>query len=153
MNLNRSTLSAIDQKRLMAEIETAQHRWVSYVPQLDVLRAVVHRSRALPPAQMPPDVITMNSRFLLENMLTGEWRAYALVYPAETAIMRGRISVLSPAGTALLGARVGQEVSWKSTAGVEVARVQKIVHQPEAMMLASPVKRIAEKRLLASATR
>jgi regulator of nucleoside diphosphate kinase len=102
------------------------------VPQLDVLRSAIRRARMAPPSVFPGDVITMNSRFVLKNMLTGESGAYELVYPADEAIHRNRISVLSAAGMALLGARVGEEVVWTSCAGPEVGLIHTLLHQPEA---------------------
>jgi regulator of nucleoside diphosphate kinase len=76
----------------------------------------------------------MNSRFVLKYVSTGEWGRYALVYPEEEATYQGRISVLSPMGMALLGAHVGEEVCWTSSAGPEVAKVQRLLYQPEAAM-------------------
>jgi regulator of nucleoside diphosphate kinase len=41
------------------------------------------------------------------------------------------VSVLTPMGMALLGARVGREVCWIGNHGPEVATVEKLVYQPE----------------------
>jgi transcription elongation GreA/GreB family factor len=38
---------------------------------------------------------------------------------------------LSPMGMALHGARVGEQVAWLSSAGPEVARIEKLLYQPE----------------------
>lgn len=43
---------------------------------------------------------------------TGTQREIELVYPDEADPARGRISVLTPVGSALLGLRVGQEIPW-----------------------------------------
>ena len=133
MYLNRRTLSTLDTRKLRDVVDRAERCWMTDVPHLDVLRSAVRSARTAPPAAFPGDVITMNSRFVLKNMLTDESGAYELVYPAEEAIHRNRISVLSSAGMALLGARVGEEIVWTSSAGPEVGLVQKLLHQPEAM--------------------
>jgi regulator of nucleoside diphosphate kinase len=134
---NRRTFSAADTKRLTTAIDHAAGCWLTDVPHLDAFRSVVRRGHVVPPADVPTDVITMNSRFAVENVNTGEWGYYALAYPEEAAIRRGWVSVLSPAGMALLGARVGEEVCWMSTAGPEVAKVRRLFHQPERTMRAS----------------
>jgi regulator of nucleoside diphosphate kinase len=57
---------------------------------------------------------------------------YTLVFPGEETPGQGKLSVLSPMGMALLGARVGEEVAWMSAAGPEVAVVKNVLYQPEA---------------------
>ena len=132
MNLNTRTLSTLDTRKLRDVVDRAGRCWMADVPHLDVIRSALRRARTTPPARFPGDVITMNSRFVLKNVLTGEAGTYELVYPAEQAVHRNRISVLSSAGMALLGARVGEELVWTSSAGPEVGLVQRILHQPEA---------------------
>ncbi len=39
-----------------------------------------------------------------------------LVYPNEADVERGRVSVLAPVGTALLGLSVGQSIDWQAPA-------------------------------------
>ena len=132
MYWNRRTLSTLDTRKLRDVVVRADRCWMTDVPHLDVLRAAIRRARTAPPAAFPSDVITMKSRFALKNMLTGESSAYELVYPEDQAIHRNKISVLSSPGMALLGASVGEEVVWTSSAEPEVALVQKLLHQPEA---------------------
>lgn len=66
-------------------------------------RAVVVSSEA-----MPPDVVTMNSAVIYTDETHGLRRFVKIVYPQEAAADDGRISVLSPVGTALLGLSAGQ---------------------------------------------
>ena len=132
MYWNRRTLSTLDTRKLRDVVDRAERCWMTDVPHLDVLRSAIPRARMAPPAEFPGDVITMKSRFALKNMLTGESGVYELVYPEDQAIHRNKISVLSSAGMALLGTRVGEEVVWTSSAGPEVGLVQKLLHQPEA---------------------
>lgn len=40
-----------------------------------------------------------------------------LVYPGEADISQGKISVLTPVGTALIGVRVGDSITWESPTG------------------------------------
>ena len=68
------------------------------------------RANVVPREQMPQDVVTMNSRVLFENETTHERREVTLVYPGSADIDAGKISVLVPVGTALLGLQVGQSM-------------------------------------------
>src|SRR4051812_28931817 len=71
------------------------------------------RAAVMPQDQIPKDVVTMNSRVVFENESTGERREITLVYPGEADIDAGKISILVPVGTALLGLRVGQSIDWE----------------------------------------
>jgi regulator of nucleoside diphosphate kinase len=64
---------------------------------------------------------------------TGESREVSLVYPMDSDPEQGRISVLSPVGSALLGLSVGQTIDWPLPRGrLKRIRVVEVVYQPEA---------------------
>ena len=60
---------------------------------------------------LPKDRVVFASRVLLENIDTGEDVKYQLVGPDESDIEKGRISISSPLGRAMLGKRPGDEVT------------------------------------------
>ena len=72
------------------------------------------RADVLLAAEVPDDVVTMYSRVRYLDETTGERRSVTLVYPDETDVERGRISVLAPVGSALLGLSTGQTIDWES---------------------------------------
>ncbi|MNC89208.1 Regulator of nucleoside diphosphate kinase [compost metagenome] len=86
----------------------------------------------VPRADIPRDVVTMNSRVVFENETTGERREVTLVYPHEADIDAGKISILVPVGSALLGLRVGQSIDWELPSGEKHRyRVIDVPYQPE----------------------
>lgn len=95
--------------------------------QRELARAVV-----VEPRDVPPDVVTMNSRFQVRDMRTQELIEYTLVFPHEADIGRNRLSVFAPIGMALLGYRVGDVLDWPVPAGQRTLKVEKIFYQPEA---------------------
>jgi regulator of nucleoside diphosphate kinase len=133
MLLNTPTTSVSDRQRLLQALDRALSSWVTYAPDLEFFRHKVRRSQAVPTDEIPGDVITMNSRFALRDEQTGETICYTLVYPEEEAPHVGKLSVLSPMGMAMYGAKVGEEVCWLSAAGAQVATVKKLLYQPEAV--------------------
>ena len=97
------------------------------------LEAELKRARIVPAEDVPRDVVTMNSRVVFENETTGERREVTLVFPANADIEAGRISVLVPVGTALLGLRAGQSIDWELPGGEKQRyRIVKVPFQPEA---------------------
>ena len=96
------------------------------------LEGELARAAVVPRAEIPRDVVTMNSRVVFENETTGERREITLVYPHEADIDAGKISVLVPVGTALLGLRVGQSIDWElPSGGKHRYRVIDVPYQPE----------------------
>jgi regulator of nucleoside diphosphate kinase len=91
------------------------------------------RARVVTLERIPGDVVTMNSRVIFENETTGERREITLVYPGNADIDAGKISVLVPVGTALLGLRVGQSIDWELPGGEKQRfRIVEVPFQPEA---------------------
>jgi regulator of nucleoside diphosphate kinase len=132
MSATTRILSANDRERLIPVIDRARDAWLTYAPYLDHFRNDLRRGRAVPPKEVPGDTITMNSRFVLSQPRGDGPICYTLVYPEEESPQLGKVSVLSPMGAAMLGARVGDEVCWYSTDGPQSAKVERLLYQPEA---------------------
>jgi regulator of nucleoside diphosphate kinase len=81
---------------------------------------------------IPKDVITMNSKVHLRDLTSNEDLIYTLVYPAHANVELGRISVLAPIGTAMIGYRVGDVIEWPVPGGVRRLEVKDVLYQPEA---------------------
>jgi regulator of nucleoside diphosphate kinase len=96
------------------------------------LRAELERAIRLPHDVVPPDLVTMNSRVLFEVLGTGPFES-TLVYPWDANHLAGRLSVLAPLGTALLGLSVADTITWTFPDGVTAdVRVLSVLYQPEA---------------------
>ncbi len=99
---------------------------------LKALTEELHRAVIVDPKEVPPDVITMNSRAELIDLDTSETVTFTLVFPAEANIEEEKISVLAPIGAGMLGYRVGDEFEWNVPEGVRRLKVIKVHYQPEA---------------------
>jgi len=96
------------------------------------LVAELDRAEIVAPHEVPPDVITMNSRAELLDLHSKELMEFTLVFPVDANIEEGKISVLAPLGTAMLGYRVGDEFEWPVPYGARRLKVTHIYFQPEA---------------------
>ncbi len=72
----------------------------------------LERAQILPEAEVPGDVVGMGSEVVFRDESASRERRVTLVYPAEADIDAGRISILTPVGTGLIGLRVGQWIDW-----------------------------------------
>ena len=126
-------ISEFDLKRLKELIKVAEQfgdkRVVRYLEELD---EELDRAESMKPQEIPHDVITMNSTFRLRNADTDEEMVYTLVFPGEADSVKGKISILAPIGTAVLGCKIGDNIEWEVPAGLKRFRVEGIVYQPEA---------------------
>lgn len=121
-----------DMKRLRELILVARefgHEAEKYL--LD-LEKELDRGHIVRSQEIPGDVITMNSEVHLRDMATRKEITYKVVFPDDADAGQGRVSVLAPIGTALLGYRVGDVIEWQVPAGPVKLKVEKILYQPEA---------------------
>ncbi len=91
----------------------------------------VQRAVVVPASEIPPDVITMNTRARLLDLDQRTTLDYTVVYPEDADFATGRISVVAPIGAAMLGYRVGDEIEWVVPSGPRRLRVEAILYQPE----------------------
>ena len=99
---------------------------------LKELEEEVSRAQVVDSRKVPPTVITMNSCVKLRDLDTGEEMVFTLVFPREADIDGGRLSVISPVGTAILGYTEGDTIEWKVPSGRRRIKIEKVLYQPEA---------------------
>lgn len=82
------------------------------------------RARLVDDTRLRADVVRMGST-LNYTTDSGEARTVTLVYPGEADIEAGKISILTPIGTALIGLSPGQSMTWQARDG----RIQRLTVQ------------------------
>src|SRR4051794_10553978 len=70
---------------------------------LDDLRVELERALVLDPSRLSPGVVTMYAAVRVRDLQSGHRQELTVVSPSESNVSAGRISVLAPLGTALLG--------------------------------------------------
>lgn len=121
-----------DQERLTRLIEFTRERDDDANRKyLDSLEEELAKAEVVQQQDIPPDVITMRSTVRLKDLDTGQEMIYGLVFPTEANYDDGKISVLAPIGTAMLGYRLGDVIEWKVPSGLRRLKVEKVLYQPE----------------------
>jgi regulator of nucleoside diphosphate kinase len=121
-----------DYHRLSALIETTRERNGVDIENLKKLEAELDRAEIVNPKDIPDDVITMRSIVRLKDLVTGQANTYSLVFPTEADLNEGKISILAPIGTAILGYKLGDTIEWSVPSGVRRIKIDEILYQPEA---------------------
>ena len=116
-------------RKLLFDAQSTDYRKSEY---LEKLQMEINRAEVVSPKDIPSDVVTMNSTVCIEDLDTKEEEIYTLVFPENADLSQGKISILAPIGTAMLGYEVGDSFEWDVPAGKRRLRVKKILYQPEA---------------------
>lgn len=125
-------ISEHDMKRLLDIINNPGKLDLRESENLDLFRDELTSAQVLSFADISSDMVTMNSTIRIADMESGEEEEYTLVFPADADISSGKISVLAPIGTAMLGCPEGDTVIWRVPDGRRQLLVKKLIYQPEA---------------------
>jgi len=97
----------------------------------DDLLHELERARIRPDHAVPADTVRMGSTVSYRTE-DGGVRQVRLVYPGAADISKGDVSVLTPVGTALLGLRTGQSITWTTRDGRRsVLTILQVINPPE----------------------
>jgi regulator of nucleoside diphosphate kinase len=121
-------LSSLD----IARLEHLLSQLPPHNPEVELLEQELERATIVEPAEMPPDRVTMNSRVSFSVGSSSQPRTFTLVYPKDLDESGEKISVLAPAGSAILGLAVGDEIAWPTPADpAQKIRIEAVLYQPE----------------------
>ncbi|MFC0179730.1 nucleoside diphosphate kinase regulator [Thorsellia kenyensis] len=96
------------------------------------LNEELDRADIVQPKYVPDDIVSMNSQVTFIDLNSNEELTRTLVYPANAKDSSVHISIMAPIGAALLGLRVGDEITWALPNGVETKiKVKALLYQPE----------------------
>ncbi len=105
-------LGKSDHAKLTALAEAGLDRWPDLA---DRLLAELERAKVVADDKVPATVAHMGSSVTYRTN-SGQEQTVTLVYPADADIDQGRISVMTPIGTALIGLKTGQSITWRDRA-------------------------------------
>ena len=125
-------ITTFDIDRLKGLLPVASEFDYSNRSDLSELASELCRAKIVDSKEIPPDVVTMNSRVKLLDVDINEEMEFTLVFPGDSNIDEGKISVIAPIGTAILGYSAGDTIEWHVPAGKRRIRIEKILFQPEA---------------------
>jgi len=124
---NDITMSSLDVDRIDTLLDN-----IPPSPAGDALLDEIARATILEPGEMPPRVVTMNSRVRFTLNGAHEELHRTLVYPKDCGRGDDALSVLTPVGSALLGLAEGDAIEWVHPDGNRiVVRVLEVMYQPE----------------------
>ena len=76
------------------------------------LEIEIERAKIIDEREVPLDLVRMNSTVKFMTLQDEKVNTLTLVFPEEANFAEGKISILAPLGSALIGLRVNQEINW-----------------------------------------
>ena len=110
-----------------AEFHAAKDRQGFLEGRIGELEFKIANADIIETKKLPKDRAVFGSRVVLENIDTGEDVEYQLVGPDESDIEKGRISITSPLGKAILGKKPGAELAVQVPGGKRVYELVDII--------------------------
>lgn len=110
-----------------AEFHAAKDRQGFLEGRIGELEFKIVNAEIIETKKLPKDRAVFGSRVILENIDTGEDVEYQLVGPDESDIEKGRISVSSPLGRALIGKKPGDELTVQVPGGQRAYELVEII--------------------------
>ncbi len=101
-----------------AEYDAAKEEQGLFELRISKLEDVVSRARIIDANQFGNDKVHILSTVSIINLNNKKKIEYTLVSPEEADFQAGKISVTSPVGQGLMGAKIGEKVKVKAPAGM-----------------------------------
>jgi len=110
----RIRLTAPDYEKLSVLARAAENTMPDVAA---ALTEELDRAHILAKGSHPEHIVCMGCEVEFRDDTTGKVQTVTLVYPDEADISKGKISVLTPIGTALIGLRAGHSITWETRTG------------------------------------
>ena len=111
-----------------AEFDAAKDRQAFLEARINDLQYKIGNADVIDPKKLPNDKVVFGSTFILENTDSGEEVKYQLVGQEESDIGKGKISISSPLGSAVLGKKPDDEIFVQAPGGKRTYELINIVN-------------------------
>jgi len=102
-----------------AEYHAAKEKQSFLDGRINELRTTISRCEVIDVEEGPSDRVVFGKTVLLYDLQTDEEITYQLLGPYESEPEKGRISVTSPLGQALIGKKEGDEIRVQTPGGIQ----------------------------------
>ncbi|HEX9250940.1 MAG TPA: transcription elongation factor GreA [Ignavibacteriaceae bacterium] len=101
-----------------AEYDAAKEEQGLFELKISKMEDTLSRARVIDTSKMATDEVHLLSTVKIKNLKSKKIVEYLLVSPEEADFQEGKISITSPVGQGLIGAKLGDKVKVKAPAGL-----------------------------------
>ena len=127
---NELVLRTDDYKILIAHLNGGNSKTAFDPRNAEALHAELKKAKLVYKEDFPEDVVRINSTVRIKAADKNEVMQFMLVTPDKANYKEGRVSIMAPIGTALIGFRKGQQVHWKVPAGIKTFTILEVINEP-----------------------
>lgn len=120
-----------DFERLSRLLEGTRRRNPRDREHVDRLASELDRAHIVTSIEIPVDVVRMGSQVAVRDLDTGAIIVFTVVFPSEADIDHGKLSVLAPLGTAVLGYREGDLIEWQVPGRTRRLHIERVACRAE----------------------
>ncbi|TWU45015.1 Regulator of nucleoside diphosphate kinase [Novipirellula aureliae] len=133
MSRSKTVITTEDLRRLKVLLASEFAQAIGRKEYLTRLEQKLCDAKVVCSTEVLPNVVTMNSTFRLRELRTDDVHTYTLVYPEEACIAEGKLSVLTPLGSEILGHCSDEEIVCRVLDREDRRRIEAVSFQPERM--------------------
>lgn len=126
-----TVITDYDASRLNVLLSQAEHWPDPNKDHIRLLKQKIASAQVTGQKEVPPYLVTMNSHVRVTDLGQKRNLIFWLSYPEDALFGDDKVSVLSPIGTAVLGAKVGDVVHVDNGRKKTQLRVAQLYYQPE----------------------
>ncbi len=126
---NGLVLCKDDYEIILSYLHGSQNKSAFDRQNAEELQAELKKATLVDKDNFPQDVVRLNSKVKIAEGNKGNVMELVLVTPDKANIREGKISVMAPIGTALIGFRQGQKVKWQVPAGKKTFTIMEVINQ------------------------
>lgn len=116
-NVSPVVLLKTDYEVLNSYVKNLQGMQVNERENYSKLSQELRKAHIVEDKDFPKDVVRLDSTVVIKDLTTNRNMTLTVVLPQKANIKQKKVSVLAPVGTALIGFRKGQVVSWHVPGG------------------------------------
>lgn len=125
---NSIILREDDYQVLLSFLKDARYTRSIDAQNIHDLGAELKRAKLVSREKFPGDVVRLNSKIKIQEAGKNQTIEITLVTPDKADIKDKKISVIAPVGTAVLGFKKGQTISWQVPAGKKTFTIMDVTN-------------------------
>lgn len=122
-------ITRTDYEILNSYVKNLHGMQVSEKENFSKLSGELRKAEIVDDDMLPTDVVRLGSTVVIKDLLTNRDMTVTIVLPQKADIKQKKVSVLAPIGTALIGFKKDQTVSWNVPSGKKDFKIMDVINE------------------------
>jgi regulator of nucleoside diphosphate kinase len=126
---NPVILTKSDYEILNSYVKNLHGMQVNEKENFSKLSGELKKAQVIDDASLPANIVRLGSTVVVKDLMTKRDLTVTIVLPQQADIKQKKVSVLAPIGTALIGFKKGQTVSWDVPSGKKDFKIMNVINE------------------------